>query len=193
LWSRILTDVSKGTPIVDFKQPKGIVEEKVDAFTGMRPGPFTLKTVNEVFIAGTEPTTTDDLHRTVDIDAASGLRWQDGCVGPMRTVGALDLSHVEADHANWQRADNGWARRAARGSGVGGGLKGSATQYFYGGGPPFFPFGRTFGGIFAPTALCPLAPPSPSPSPCDNPFGLFCPPPSGDPGASHGPGKSPKP
>jgi membrane peptidoglycan carboxypeptidase len=192
LWSRILTEVSRGTPIVDFKEPKGIVEEKVDAFTGMKPGPYTQKTVNELFIAGTEPTTTDDLHRTVDIDMASKLLWQDGCVGPERTVGALDLSHVDADHPNWQRADNGWVRRAVRGSGVGGGLKASSTQYFYGGGPPFFPFGRTFGGTFAPTKLCPLAP-KPTPPPCENPFGLFCPPPSGGPDPSHGPDKSPKP
>ncbi|HLO35038.1 MAG TPA: penicillin-binding transpeptidase domain-containing protein, partial [Candidatus Deferrimicrobium sp.] len=192
LWSRILTDVSKGMPIANFKPPKGLVTATVDAFSGMKPGPFTTKTVKELFIAGTEPTQADDLRRTVDIDAASGLRWQDGCVGPKQTVGALDFGQVEADHANWQRADNGWARRAARGSGVGGGLKGSATQYFYGSG--FFPFGRSWGGIFAPTKLCPLAPPPTTP-PCDNPFGLFCPPPSGEPGPtpSHGPGKTPKP
>ena len=195
LWSRILTEVSAGTPIVDFKQPKGIVQESVDAFTGMKPGPFTTRTVNEVFISGTEPTTTDDLHRTIDIDSASGLLWQAGCVGPMQAVGALDLSQVDAAHPNWQRADNGWMRRAARGSNVGGGLKGSATMYFYGGGPPFYPFGRTWGGIFAPTTLCPLAPP-PTPPPCGNPFGLFCSPsPSGGPGPtpSHGPNKSPRP
>jgi hypothetical protein len=107
----------------------------------------------------------------------------------MQTVGALDISQVDANHPNWQKADNGWAKRAARGSGVGGGLKGSATQYFYGQG--FFPFGRSWGGIFAPTELCPLAPPSPPP--CDNFLGLFCPPPSGEPTPSHGPGKTPKP
>jgi membrane peptidoglycan carboxypeptidase len=190
LWSRILTEVSSGTPIVDFKRPKGIVEESVDAFSGMKPGPFTTKKVTELFIAGTEPTQSDDLRRTVDIDSASGLRWQDGCVGPMKTVGALDFSHVDANHPNWQRADNGWARRAARGSGVGGGLKGSRTQYFYDN--AFTPFGRTWGGIFAPTKLCPIAPP-PSEPPCGNPFGLFCPPPSGGPEPSHGPGHSPKP
>jgi membrane peptidoglycan carboxypeptidase len=181
LWSRILTEVSRGTPIGDFQEPKGLVTAAVDAFSGMKPGPFTTKKVQELFIAGTEPTQSDDLHRTVDIDAASGLRWQDGCVGPMKTVGALDFSQVDASHPNWQKADNGWARRAARGSGVGGGLKGSATQYFYGGGPPFFPFGRTWGGIFAPTRLCPLAPPPTSP-PCGDPFGIFCsPPPSTEP------------
>jgi membrane peptidoglycan carboxypeptidase len=181
LWSRILTEVSKGTPMVDFQQPKGLVTATVDAFSGMKPGPFTTRTFKELFIAGTEPTQSDDLHRTVDIDAASGLRWRDGCVGPMKTVGALDFSQVDADHPNWQKADNGWARRAARGSGVGGGLKGSATQYLYGGGPPFYPFGRSWGGPFAPTQPCPLAPP-PTEPPCGNPFGLFCsPPPSTEP------------
>ncbi len=193
LWSRIMAEVSKGTPIAAFKAPKGLVTATVDAFSGMKPGPFTTKTVKELFIPGTEPTQSDDLRRTVDIDTASGKLWQDGCVGPMKTIGALDFSQVDADHPSWQKADNGWARRAARGSGVGGGLKGSATQFFYGSG--FYPFGRSWGGSFAPTELCPLAPPSPTP--CDNPFGLFCPtpPPSGapEPTPPHGPGKSPKP
>jgi penicillin-binding protein 1A len=184
LWSRILTEVSRGTPIASFKQPKGLVTATIDAFSGMKPGPFTTKKVKELFIAGTEPTESDDLRRTVDIDSASGLLWREGCVGPMKTVGALDFSHVESEHPNWQRADNGWARRAARGSGVGGGLKSSSTQYFYGSG--FFPFGQSWGGIFKPSKTCPLAPP-PSPPPCDNLLGLFCPsePPKPDP--SHGP------
>jgi hypothetical protein len=159
--------------------------------SGMKPGPFTTKTVKEIFIAGTEPTEPDDLRRTVDVDAASGLRWQEGCVGPRKTVGALDFSKAEAGHANWQKADNSWAKRAARGAGVGGGAKGTHTSYLYGTG--FFPFGRTWGGTFAPSALCPLKPAPTEPPPCDNPFGIFCPPPSGDPPPSHGPGKTPKP
>jgi len=177
LWSRILTDVSRGTPIADFKQPSGLVTASVDAITGLRPGPFSSKTVRELFIKGTEPTRADDLRRTVDIDAASGLLWQDGCVGPMKAVGALDFSQVEAAYPAWQKADNGWTKRAARGPGVAGGPKGTRTAYFYGTG--FYPFGRTWGGIFAPSQLCPLAPP-PTPPPCD-PLGLFCPPPSGPP------------
>jgi len=190
LWSRILTDISKGTPIVDFKQPGGIVTASVDAFTGLKPGPFTSRTVKEFFIKGTEPTQADDMRRTVDIDAASGLLWQDGCVGPMKTVGALDFSHVESGWPAWQKADNGWTARAARGAGVGGGPKGTRTSFFYGTG--FYPFGRSWGGIFAPTKLCPLAPPPPPP-PCTDPFGIFCPTPSpsGPPGPN--PSKTPKP
>jgi membrane peptidoglycan carboxypeptidase len=196
LWSRIMAEVSKGTPIVDFSQPKGIVTATVDAFSGLKPGPFTTKTIKELFIPGTQPTQSDDLRRTVDIDGASGLLWQEGCVGPMRTVGALDLSQVEAAWPAWQRADNRWTARAARGAGVGGGPKGTVTQYFYGDG--FYPFGRSWGGIFAPTKLCPLAPPPPSePPPCGNPFGLFCPsiPPGPDPSnaPSAKPTKAPRP
>ncbi|MBA2720315.1 MAG: transglycosylase domain-containing protein [Chloroflexi bacterium] len=195
LWSRIMTEVSKGLPIVDFARPKGLATVTVDAFSGLKPGPFTSKTVKELFIPGTEPTQSDDLRRTVDIDSASKLLWQEGCVGPMKTVGALDLSRVEAAWPRWQRADNRWTARAARGAGVGGGLKGTATQYFYGDG--FYPFGRSWGGIFAPTRLCPLAPPPSEPPPCGNPFGLFCPPvPPGQeptPTAPPRPSKAPKP
>jgi penicillin-binding protein 1A len=192
LWSRIMTDVSKGTPIAQFKAPKGLLTEEIDAITGYLPGPYTRKKVDELFIPGTEPTETDDFHRTIEIDAASGKLWQDGCVGPMQTVGVLDFSRVEAGEPTWQRYDNGWVKRAARGAGAGGGLKGTRTSYFYGSG--FYPFGRTWGGRFAPSEKCPLAPP-PTPPPCDNPFGLFCPPPSGEPtpSPSHGPSKPPKP
>jgi hypothetical protein len=180
-------------PIADFRPPKGLVTATVDAISGQKPGPFTTKTIKELFIPGTQPTQGDDLRRTVDIDTASGLRWQEGCVGPMKTVGALDFSQVEAAWPAWQRADNRWTARAARGAGVGGGLKGSSTQYLYGDG--FYPFGRSWGGIFAPTELCPLAPPPTAP-PCGNPFGLFCPSvPPVDPTAppTGKPGKTPKP
>ena len=61
----------------------------------------------------------------VDIDAASGLLWQDGCVGPKKTVGALDFSQVEASlpelAASTTTAGRG-GRPAA--PGVGGGAEG---------------------------------------------------------------------
>jgi hypothetical protein len=191
-----MRSVTYGAPIANFHQPGGLVTETIDANTGSRPGPWTRHTTTELFLPGTQPTTTDDFHHSVSIDSASGLLWQDGCVGPEKTVGALDLNHVEAAYPTWQKYDNSWARRATRGSGVGGGPKGTHTSYFYGSG--FYPFGQTWGGIFAPTQLCPLAPP-PTPPPCDNFLGLFCPPPSGEPGPNpsptppNHPGKSPKP
>jgi membrane peptidoglycan carboxypeptidase len=189
LWSRIMRDVSKSLPIEGWHQPSGLETATVDAFSGMKPGPFTTKTVKEIFIKGTAPKQSDDFHNAVDIDTASGLLWQDGCVGPKKTVGALDFSSVESVD-KWSYYDRGWQKRAAKGVGVRGGPEGTRTAYFYG--TNFYPFGRSWGGIFAPTDLCPI--PAPPPIICGVPFFPDCPtdsPPPGQPTPK--PGKTPKP
>ncbi len=205
LWSRIMTNISRGMPFASFadSKPDGLDTAKVDAFSGMLPGPFTTRTVNELFIAGTQPTKPDDTKRVLDIDQATGLLWQDGCAGPQIQRGFLDVTKFEPQFPEWQKYTRGWAARAARGSGVGGGLKGSHTSYFYGGG--FYPFGRTWGAPFAPTKTCEPLPPSPTPTPsCDlllGPCPSIEPPPSPSPGPpsespappTPKPGKSPKP
>jgi hypothetical protein len=172
LWSAILTEVSKGEKIAQFKPPKDIVTAKVDAFTGLKPGPFTRKTITELFVPGTVPTQKENLRVGVAIDAASGLLWQDGCAGPKVTKGFFNMGDVEANFPAWQKADIAWAARAARGSGVGGGPLGTRTSYFYNN--QFAPFGRTWGAPFAPRALCPLYTP---PTYCDP----FAPTPTPDP------------
>ena len=126
LWSAILTEVTKGEKIAQFKPPADIVTAKVDAYTGLKPGPFTKKTITEYFVPGTVPTQKETLRTAVTVDAASGLLWQDGCVGPKVTRGFFNMSEVEANFPAWQKADLSWAARAARGSGVGGGLEGHA-------------------------------------------------------------------
>jgi hypothetical protein len=191
-----MRSVTYGAPMANFHQPGGLVTETIDANTGYKPGPWTSHATTELFLPGTSRRRPRLPPQRLD---RRGERpaWQDGCVGPEKTVGALDLRHVEAAYPTWQKYDNSWAARAARGPGVRGGPKGTHTAFFYGTG--FYPFGQTWGGIFAPTALCPLAPP-PTPPPCDNFLGLFCPPPpSGEPGPnpsptpSHHPPKTPRP
>ena len=154
LWSAIMTEVTRGEKIAQFKPPGDIVKATVDAFTGLKPGPFTRKTVQEYFIPGTVPTQKDTQRTAVNIDSATGLLWQDGCQGPEVTKGFFNLDEVEANFPNWVKANKAWAARAARGSGVGGGPKGTRTAYFYNG--AFTPFGRTWGAPFAPNKLCPL-------------------------------------
>ena len=78
----------------------------------------------------------------------------------MVTKNFIDFSATDAAFPAWQKANKSWQARAARGPGVGGGPKRTRTAYFYGGG--FFPFGRSWGGAFAPTKKCPLAPPTPT-------------------------------
>ena len=126
----------------------------------MLPGPSTRTIVKEIFLPGTAPTRASANTIAVDIDSASGLRWREGCAGPMVTQAFIDLSKAEAGFKTWQNADKLWQARAARGPGVSGGPKGTHTAYFYGSG--FFPFGRSWGGAFAPTKPCPIAPPPPS-------------------------------
>jgi hypothetical protein len=150
-------------PIAEFVQPSDLEVAEVDAFTGFKPGPFTRKTVNELFLPGTVPTQEETSRVGVQIDEASGLLWQEGCLGPQVTRGFFDLSQVEASHENWQQA---------KGSGVRGGPENTRTSFFYNN--SFAPFGRTWGAPFAPTELCPVV--APVPPVCD-PFLQPCPPP----------------
>ncbi|MDO8483517.1 MAG: transglycosylase domain-containing protein [Candidatus Limnocylindrales bacterium] len=154
LWSAILTEISQGLPIADFVPPSDLETAEVDAFTGLKPGPFTTEIVEELFVPGTVPTQEETSRVALRIDEASGLLWQEGCAGPEVTRGFFDLSEVEASHESWQKANAEWGARAARGAGVRGGPEGTRTSYFYNN--SFAPFGRSWGAPFAPTALCPI-------------------------------------
>ena len=159
LWNRIITEVTKGTPITEFKEPDGIVNVKVDAYSGMLPGPGTVKTVSEMFIKGTEDSLRrDDMHSQKDIDQATGDLWEDGCTGPKVSQVFLDFSGVEPRFPQWQKYTQGWAERAAKGPGVRGGPKRTPTTYFFDG--FLVPFGRSWGGKFAPTDVCTSVPPT---------------------------------
>ena len=130
-----------------------------------------MATVKELFIDGTVPTRTDDLHIELDIDSATGLLWQDGCTGPMVRQGFLDFSNVEPRFPGWQQFTQDWAARAALGPGTIGGPaeKKTQTSYFYNNN--FAPFGATWGGTFAPTEVCaPVEPPFCDPGTTFDPF-----------------------
>ncbi len=126
----------------------------------MKPGPTTRKTVQELFLPGTQPTKSASITVTLDVDAASGLLWQDGCVGPMVARSFIDLSKAESGFSRGsgrtrpgrrgQPADRAWPAVP----------KHTRTSYFYGGG--FYPYGLSWGGQFAPTRRCQLAPPPPT-------------------------------
>jgi hypothetical protein len=169
LWSSILTEISHGLPIADFHLPSDVETAPVDAYTGLQPGPFTTKTVDELFLPGTVPTQKETIRVTRQIDSATGLLWQDGCAGPEVSEGFFDLTQVDANFPTWQAADAEWGARAAIGSGTRGGPEGTRTSYFYNN--SFAPFGRTWGAPFAPTELCPIV----VPSQCDPTFGPCAP------------------
>jgi penicillin-binding protein 1A len=176
LWQSFLTEASKSMPIADFKstRPPGLVTAKVDAYSGMKPGPFSRRTVSELFIEGTVPTDVDNTKVGMAIDQATGKLWNDGCTGPKVTKGFMDLSKVEPGFPQWRPYTRGWAQRAARGSGVYGGPKHTPTAYF--GFGRLLPFGATWGAPFPPRGTC-----EPQPSPSPSPFPTESTPPSIEP------------
>jgi membrane peptidoglycan carboxypeptidase len=166
LWQEYMNEITRTLPIANFSRPAGIVEATIDANSGMKPGPYTTHTVKEVFIDGTQPTQVDDTKVGVEVDEDSGKLWQEGCVGPKKTKGFLDLSAVEASFPQWLPFNQGWIDRAKRGSGVRGGPERTPTSYFYQSGG-WMPFGASWGAPFAPTETCDVAAPSEQPFPTD--------------------------
>ncbi|MFI5262332.1 MAG: transglycosylase domain-containing protein [Candidatus Limnocylindrales bacterium] len=170
VWQGFMQEATKAWKVDQFTQPSGIVSAKVDAYSGLKPGPFTSKTVSELFIAGTQPTQVDDTKVGVQIEQQTNTLWQNGCFGTPVTHGYLNLGNVESAVPAWQAADRAWVARAARGAGVLGGpgpIK-TRTAYFYNG--AFRPYGSTWGAPFAPSKTCSTVP-TPSPSPSGLPSG----------------------
>jgi peptidoglycan glycosyltransferase len=117
LWSAIMTEVSKGLPMADFSAPpKTLKKATVDAYSGMKKGPFTRKTVTEYFLPDTVPTETDDTKIAIEVDAATGGRWQEGCAGPKVVRGYVNPDAYDVGFPTWQAADRRWFARAGGGA-----------------------------------------------------------------------------
>jgi membrane peptidoglycan carboxypeptidase len=125
MWQGFLEEASAKWAIDAFHAPDGLVQAKVDAFTGLKPsgsGP----TVTDFFISGTEP--------------QSGV--------PTGTCGedVLRMNGIyEGQHQNWLSASTDWIHRAERGPGVAGGVNNSRTAFFYQ--PGFHPYGNSWGAL----------------------------------------------
>ena len=159
LWSAILTEVSKGEPIAQFKPP---ARHRRPPRSTRSPGSSRArsrrKTINELFLPGTVPTQTDDLRVAVDgrrgerPAVAGRLRRPEGHRGLLQHVrGRGQLPRLaEGRHALGRPGGPRLRRR--------GGPKGTRTAYFYNGAVrPVRPdVGRA---VRADQALCPIAPP----------------------------------
>ena len=110
------------------RPPQGLETATVDAFTGLKPGPFTTKTVTELFIPGTVPTQKETLRgrgldRRGERPAVAGrLRRAEGHQGLLQPLGGRGQLPGLAEG---QRGVGARGRR--EGSGVRGGPKGTRT------------------------------------------------------------------
>ncbi len=73
IWHQFMRTVLRGQPALVFEQPDGLVQREICTLSGKLPTPACPYTRREWFIAGTEPTAPDDLYRSVELDAATGL------------------------------------------------------------------------------------------------------------------------
>lgn len=66
-WAQYMKAIHEGLPIKQFYKPEtGLVEVEVDADTGLLPSKFSKDTINEIFLAGTEPTEVETYHENRD-------------------------------------------------------------------------------------------------------------------------------
>jgi membrane peptidoglycan carboxypeptidase len=182
IWDAFLSEVTRGWEVRDFTRPDGLSTASVDVFTGHEPSRWSREQTVEYFLRGTSPGE-DPYLRGVQVlrgpDGGTYL-WEEGCEGQPRTRGYLALDDAESAYPSWNAAVRGWLKRARRGAGVGADVssaKRTYTAYFYG--PSFQPYGQSWGGSFAPTRSCRLAPSaSPSASPSPSPSASVSPGPS---------------
>jgi len=119
VWHAFVREYSRKWPVADFQRPSGLVRERIDRWSGGKPGPWTNGTVEEWFIKGTQP---DSSH---PVDPA-GLLYSPACGG-----WAVDPAKAELGPDRWLDDVRGWTARARRGPGVRGPY-GSTTAYFFG-------------------------------------------------------------
>jgi len=61
-WAKYMNDVHRNLPVKPFDRPEtGLVSVEVSATSGLLPTAFTKKTIKEIFLAGTEPKTFDEI------------------------------------------------------------------------------------------------------------------------------------
>jgi len=61
-WANYMKAVHEGLPVRQFdRPPTGLVDAEVSASSGLLPTAYTKKTIDEIFLAGTEPKTFDEI------------------------------------------------------------------------------------------------------------------------------------
>jgi 1A family penicillin-binding protein len=99
MWHDVMESLHRGRPVRQFVEPPGLVSVEVCADSGLLPP--CPRTITELFIEGTQPTQTDDWHRTFALDTRNGLLAGAGCPPQFTTQKAYTLYPAEAQ--DWVR------------------------------------------------------------------------------------------
>jgi len=107
MWRDVMDYLHEGLPVEQFERPAGIVTVTVDAASGKLPTEFSPSTIQEVFVAGTEPTAADDMHQGYSICRESGLIATPYC--PSELVETRVYTVYPSEAQDWAR-DQGIAQ-----------------------------------------------------------------------------------
>lgn len=101
IWHDFMEEALRSTAVENFQRPRGIVEMEICPLSGLLPSTSCPHRRRERFVAGTEPTTECNLHRTIAIDITTGLLATDCC--PTEAI-------VERTFVYYPPAAMDWAR-----------------------------------------------------------------------------------
>jgi len=115
IWHDVMEELLKGQPEREFAEPDGMVRLEVCADSGLQPAAVSGQqlagreparcphTITELFIAGTEPTRSDDWHWLYTLDTRTGLLAGPDCPLEFTTQERYTLYPAEAqDWVRWQ-------------------------------------------------------------------------------------------
>lgn len=72
IWNGVMLHYHQDKPVETWQRPRGLVDARVDAVSGMLPGEHTEATVTELFLEGSEPKTDDSIHQAFRINRENG-------------------------------------------------------------------------------------------------------------------------
>lgn len=72
LWRALTQSALKGKPVIDWDEPEGLTTLEVCLPSGLLPTALCPDTVQELFLAGTEPTQRDNLYQRVEVNRETG-------------------------------------------------------------------------------------------------------------------------
>jgi penicillin-binding protein 1C len=101
IWQRFMDHAHAGLEIVDWPRPATVMEQEVDAVSGLLPSPFTPETRMEEFATGTVPTQRDVVHQPFRIHVPTGLLATPS--SPPEDVEEQVFVVLPTEAATWQR------------------------------------------------------------------------------------------
>jgi penicillin-binding protein 1C len=105
-WHDFVENALKGRPVMEFQRPDGLVEVEVCALSGHLPGPDCPHRVRELFLEGTEPVETCNMHHRVAVHRATGLPAPAGTPADELAYRVVTILPAEAEH--WAREKGVW-------------------------------------------------------------------------------------